>query len=86
MQIQQDEEKKDSKKSGRSGFLDEKLFESRTITIFGNIDDKLARGITEKLLALAAHNDDPITIYISSPGGHVESGDVVYDMIKFITP
>jgi len=27
-----------------------------------------------------------ISIYISSPGGHVESGDVVYDMIKFIKP
>lgn len=84
----QDDEKENMKdgKSGRSGFMDEKLFKSRAITIFGNIDDKLARGVTEKLLALAAENDDPITIYISSPGGHVESGDVVYDMIKFITP
>jgi len=35
---------------------------------------------------LAADSDDPISIYISSPGGHVESGDVVYDMIKFIKP
>ena len=42
--------------------------------------------MTEKLLALAAAGDEPITIYISSPGGHVESGDVVYDMIKFIKP
>ncbi len=84
----QDEEKEEMKegKNGRSGFMDEKLFKSRAITIFGNIDDKLARGVTEKLLALAAENNDPITIYISSPGGHVESGDVVYDMIKFITP
>ncbi len=74
------------KGSGRSAFLDEKLFDSRSITLFGNIDDKLARSITEKLLALAAENDKPISIYISSPGGHVESGDVVYDMIKFIKP
>jgi ATP-dependent Clp protease protease subunit len=37
-------------------------------------------------LALAADSDEPISIYISSPGGHVESGDVVYDMIKFIKP
>lgn len=86
MHTYQDEEKKDSNNSKRSGFMDEKLFKSRAITIFGNIDDKLARGVTERLLALAAESDDPITIYISSPGGHVESGDVVYDMIKFITP
>ena len=67
-------------------FIDEKLFKSRSLTIFGEINDKLARSITERLLALAADSDDPITLYISSPGGHVESGDVVYDIIKFIKP
>lgn len=77
---------KDKKASDKSGFIDEKLFKSRAITIFGEINDKVARSVTEKLLALAAENDDPISIYISSPGGHVESGDVVYDMIKFIKP
>ena len=35
---------------------------------------------------LAAESDNPITLYISSPGGHVESGDVIYDIIKFIKP
>ena len=69
-----------------SRFMDEKLFKSRSITIFGEIDEKIARSVTEKLLALASDGDEPITIYISSPGGHVESGDVVYDMIKFIKP
>ena len=67
-------------------FLDEKLFKSRSISIFGEINERVARTVTEKLLALAADGDDPITLYISSPGGHVESGDVIYDMIKFIVP
>ena len=66
--------------------LDEKLFKARTVTVFGDINERLARNITERLLALAAESNDPITIYISSPGGHVESGDVVYDIIKFIEP
>jgi len=77
---------KDGKAAGNSGFMDEKLFKSRSITIFGEINDKIARSTTERLLALASDSDDPISIYISSPGGHVESGDVVYDMIKFIKP
>ena len=77
---------KDGRGSARSGFLDEKLFKSRAITIFGDITDKTARSVTEQLLSLAAESDDPISIYISSPGGHVESGDVVYDIIKFIKP
>ncbi len=80
------DDSKDKKGIPRSAFMDEKLFNSRTITIFGDINDKVARSVTEKLLALAAESDDPIAIYISSPGGHVESGDVVYDIIKFIKP
>jgi ATP-dependent Clp protease protease subunit len=79
----------DTENSGRVGesrLLDEKLFKSRSLTIFGQIDEKLARSVTERLLALAADSDKPVTLYVSSPGGHVESGDVIYDMIKFIKP
>ncbi len=67
-------------------FMDEKLFKSRSISIFGQINERIARTVTEQLLALSAESNEPITIYISSPGGHVESGDVVYDMIKFVKP
>ena len=69
-----------------SVFMDEKLFKSRCLTIFGEINDKIARSITERLLALASENDEPITLYISSPGGHVGSGEVVYNIKKFIKP
>ncbi len=69
-----------------SSFMDEKLFKSRAISIFGGINERIARTVTEQLLSLAADSDEPITIYISSPGGHVESGDVIYDMIKFVKP
>ena len=69
-----------------TSFYDEKLFKSRSISIFGGINEKIARAVTEQLLALSADSDEPITIYISSPGGHVESGDVIYDMIKYIKP
>ena len=82
----QEDDSPATRTSARSGFMDEKLFKSRAITLFGSIDDKLARSVTERLLALASDGDDPISLYISSPGGHVESGDVIYDMIKFIQP
>ena len=80
------DEESPEEKSANSNFMDEKLFNSRSISIFGSINERVARTVTQQLLALAAENNDPITIYISSPGGHVESGDVVYDMIKFIQP
>jgi len=62
------------------------LFKSRTITIFGEINQKVAEGTVAQLLALAVENDDPIRIFINSPGGHVESGDSIHDMIRFIKP
>jgi ATP-dependent Clp protease protease subunit len=67
-------------------FLDKSLFERRTLTLFGEIDMDVAQRMTEKLLALAYAGDDPITLYIGSPGGHVESGDSIFDMIRFIKP
>lgn len=67
-------------------FLERSLFERRTLTLFGEIDTDVARRTTEKLLALAYAGDDPITLFIGSPGGHVESGDSIYDMIQFIKP
>ena len=62
------------------------FFKSRNVIIAGTIDDKLAQKTVTHLLALAQDNDDPINLFISSPGGHVESGDMVHDMIKFIRP
>jgi ATP-dependent Clp protease protease subunit len=65
--------------------LEERLsFESRYVLVFGEIDDDLARATCRRLLALSAQSDAPITMLISSPGGHVESGDAIHDMIGFV--
>lgn len=60
------------------------LFKARTVLIFGEIEHKLAERVSAQLLAFAALGSDPIKVYLSSPGGHVESGDVVHDMIRFV--
>ena len=39
-----------------------------------------------QLLALSAESDEDITIYLQSPGGHVESGDTIHDLIRFVKP
>ena len=64
----------------------ERLFESRTILIHGEVSSKLAQEVTAQLLALSAAGDDPITIFLHSEGGHVEAGDTIHDMIKFVKP
>ena len=66
--------------------LETTLLKNRTLTLFGEINQQVARKTAEKLLALAFESDEPITLYIGSPGGHVESGDTIFDMIRFIKP
>ncbi len=81
-----DEDKdKDKSTPAEPPRLEEQLiFKSRYIMVFGEIDDKLAHAVCRRLLALSADSDAPITMLISSPGGHVESGDAVHDMIGFV--
>ena len=67
-----------------NAFLEEALFKARTILLTGGVDDKLARRVCERLLALSSDSTDPILLVVSSPGGHVESGDMIHDMIKFV--
>ncbi len=72
------------KDTPRSSFLDEKAFKSRTVLVFGTVNDRMAADVSSKLIALAAESKEPITMLVSSPGGHVESGDVIHDLTKFI--
>jgi len=64
--------------------LDANLFRSRTVLLFGEINDKVARSVTAQLIALSAESDKPIRLFINSPGGHVESGDTIFDLIRFV--
>lgn len=81
----EDQENADAAKTAPD-FIGKALFESRTILITGSIDDKTARSVSAQLLAMAGKSDEPILLVISSPGGHVESGDMIHDMMKFIKP
>lgn len=60
------------------------LFRNRTLIISGEVTQKLAADVMGQLLAMSAESDDPITVFINSQGGHVESGDTIHDMIQFV--
>jgi ATP-dependent Clp protease protease subunit len=68
----------------RSSFLEEKTFKSRTVLLFGAIHDSVAQDIVRRLIALAADSSDPIDMLVSSPGGHLESGDSIHDVVRYI--
>ncbi|WP_246218714.1 ATP-dependent Clp protease proteolytic subunit [Parasphingorhabdus halotolerans] len=67
------------------GAMMTKFLEARTIMIFGGVDQKLAERVSTQLLYLDHLNNDPIKIFVNSPGGHVESGDTIHDLISYIS-
>ena len=64
--------------------LESRLMKGRKVMVFGQINDKLARDVVARILTLAEESAKPIQIYVNSPGGHVESGDTIHDIIKFV--
>ena len=76
----------DKKQNESSNLLLEKQLKSRTIIISGEINQELAEKVTRQLLILQDISDEPIKIFINSQGGHVEAGDTIHDMIKFVKP
>ena len=64
----------------------ERLFESRTVLVHGEITSKRAQEVTAQLLALSAESEEPITLFLHSEGGHVEAGDSIHDILRFIKP
>ena len=85
IRFEDEQEPAEEKEKPKKSMMD-RLLETRTITIFGEINMKLAQEVTEKLMLLAADSDADIKIFINSPGGHVESGDTIFDMIRFVKP
>jgi ATP-dependent Clp protease, protease subunit len=77
------DEDDDDNQPGANGLLT-KFLAARTVLIFGGINQKLAQTVSAQLLYLDHLSHDPIKIFVNSPGGHVESGDTIHDLISFI--
>jgi ATP-dependent Clp protease protease subunit len=81
-----DDEKNDDKDKApepQSSPVANALFKSRTVLIFGEVNMKMAERVTAQLLAHAETQGD-IRVIVNSPGGHVESGDTIHDMLRFV--
>lgn len=67
--------------------IGQRMFKARTIIISGEITQELSEKVIAQLLAMSAESATlPITIYINSQGGHVEAGDTIHDMIRYVLP
>lgn len=85
MHFMEDEETPKAERApGNPPMVESALFDARIVMLTGEVNDAQARRVSERLLALDAKSNQPITFVVSSPGGHVESGDMIHDVIRFI--
>ena len=77
------DEKEDSKKNGSDEFA-EKFLKTRQIIMSGEVTEELAEKIVKQLLILEAAGNEPIYLYLDSPGGDVDAGFAIFDTIRFI--
>jgi ATP-dependent Clp protease protease subunit len=86
VRLDEEDDKPDESKTGEAQMppVAKALYKSRTVLIFGEVDMRMAERVTAQLLALASEGDDDIRVVVNSPGGHVESGDTIHDMIRFV--
>ena len=77
----------DKEKDGGDGGLMKKMLKTRSILVFEQVSDKLARRVQSNLLLLQQDDEKtPITVYINSPGGSADSGFAIYDSLRYFKP
>lgn len=81
----EEEQGKEEKKQGQD-MLIEKMMETRTILLSGEINKELAERVVRQLILLEAQGDGPVKVFIDSPGGDADAGYAIYDMLRFIKP
>lgn len=82
-----DDDDDEDEKAGRpSDALLEKLLDTRTVLLSGQVNKELAERVVRQLLLLEAKGDEPIKIMIDSPGGDVDAGYAIFDMARFVKP
>src|SRR5262252_7476383 len=80
----EDEEHTDQPEARLVDIAERFSFKARFVLLFGEINHSMARMTCERLIALNHESQAPITVLISSPGGHVESGDAIHDVIRYV--
>ncbi len=78
-------EKEEDVKEGESSLI-HKILKTRNILLSGEINKSLAERIIRQLILLEAENDEPIKVFIDSPGGDADAGYAIFDMMRFVKP
>ena len=80
------EEDTKEKKQQEPDPLMQKMLETRTVMISGEINKELAEKVVKQLLLLEAEGEGAVKVLINSPGGDADAGYAIFDMIRFVKP
>jgi ATP-dependent Clp protease protease subunit len=83
--LQESEEQDETKKESESTLI-ERILKTRNILLSGEINKPLGERIIRQLILLEDQGDDPIKVFIDSPGGDADAGFAIFDMMRFIKP
>ncbi len=81
-----DEDNDDEQKNGEQNPFMEKMLRTRTILLSGEINKPLAERVVRQLVLLEDAGDEPIKVFIDSPGGDADAGFAILDMMRFVKP
>jgi ATP-dependent Clp protease protease subunit len=79
-------EDEDAAKKAAADPLADKMLKTRTILLSGEIKKDLAEKTIRQLLLLENAGDEPVRVFIDSPGGDADAGFAIFDMIRFVKP
>ena len=85
MRYRNEDEQEEEKKNEQPPLLD-KMLKTRTVLISGEINKELAERVVRQLLILEQESDEPIRVFIDSPGGDADAGYAIFDTIRFVEP
>ncbi|MDR2766702.1 MAG: ATP-dependent Clp protease proteolytic subunit [Treponema sp.] len=81
-----DDDEKNEKGGGNNDPLLVKMLKTRTILLSGEVCKELAERTIKQLLLLETESDEPVRLFIDSPGGDADAGFAIFDMIRFVRP
>ncbi|MBN2050482.1 MAG: ATP-dependent Clp protease proteolytic subunit [Spirochaetales bacterium] len=80
------QEEQENTRKEDSDILLQRLLKTRTVILSGEINKELAEKVVKQLLILEETGNDPIKVFIDSPGGDADAGFAIFDMIRFVKP
>jgi ATP-dependent Clp protease protease subunit len=86
IRAEEEDEGEEEKKQVEADPLLTRMLKTRTILLSGEINKDLAEKTIRQLILLEDMGEDPIRIFIDSPGGDADAGYAVFDMIRFVKP